>query len=154
MNRDVLIGLSEKVESARGPDRILDVEIWCAVHDVDFPKGPYESMQADYDEDPTGKKENLAITRDGLLLECYKAKTANSRYTSSLDAAMLLIPEGWRWWKAGDRRTGGSRMVVADTADDGRFTVIGECPCPDTVDHNALALLSACLRARAAETAQ
>jgi hypothetical protein len=70
-------------------------------------------------------------------------------YTASIDAAMTLVPEGGRWWKAGDNATGGSRMVVVDTGEDGRWTVFGECPCPETVERNALALCAAALRARA-----
>ena len=72
------------------------------------------------------------------------------KYTASLDAAMSLIPDGWRWWKAGDGRTGGSRMVLVDAEDEnGRWSVFGECPCPETSERNAAALCSAALRARA-----
>lgn len=61
-----LVGLAERAEAAAGPDRALDIEIGRA---IDF----------------------LAGTRASYELQSHMIP----HYTSSLDAAMTLVPEGW-----------------------------------------------------------
>ena len=122
-NRETLSTLADRAEKATGPDRELDAAIKEAF-------GHIWDYAADWG--PRGKDRPVA-----------------KPYTASLDAAMTLVPKGWRWWKAGDSATGGSRMVIVDTDDDGKFMVLGECPCPSTSDRNALALCGASLRAHA-----
>ena len=118
-----LLELAVRCEAATGADRELD----CAI---------YEALGSP----------KVSIKRPGTHGDdvCIWAPF----YTASLEAALSTVPDGWRWWKAGYGRTGGSRMVVTDTDSEGRFTVLGECPCPDTVESNALALTAASLRAR------
>lgn len=90
---NTLMELAERVEKATGPDRELDPRIWCALRKVEFPEPPYEALVPDYDEDPTGGVMVESITRNGLLLQCRRDQSP--RYTASLDAAMMLVPEGW-----------------------------------------------------------
>lgn len=145
-----LLALAERVEALAGPDAETVAQIRCAVF---APSGAYVQQSSIngawciYD----------GQSRDGRPRTWEATKLSHTQrlgdFTASLDAAMTLVPEGWRWWKAGDGRTGGSRMVVVDTATDGRFNVLGECPCPETVDRNALALTAAALRAIAAQAA-
>lgn len=135
---DELLALAAKVEALTGPDRLVDAEIGACLQRSRLIAGGRSGEGIAVDEINPG---HIQDTARGWWAP---------KYTASLAAAMMLVPEGWRWWKAGDSRTGGSRMVVTDTIEDGRFSVLGECPCADTVDRNASALTAAALRARAA----
>lgn len=110
--------LAERCEQATGPDRELDKAIARVI-------GFFDGTRSSY-----ALKLNLIPV-----------------FTASIDAATTMVPPGGRWWKAGDGVTGGSRMVVTDTLHDGRWSVFGECPCPETVERNALSLCAAALRA-------
>jgi hypothetical protein len=76
MNAETLLQLAERCEKATGPDRELDDAILLAAHGGSRPMRPVEGMQN-------------AVT------------TFHPHYTTSLDAAMALAPEGW--WLTLDR---------------------------------------------------
>jgi hypothetical protein len=122
MTRDKFMELAARVEAATSADRELELEIWRTLNPI------HAKIAEDMGKVPLE------------WLHCY---------TESLDAAMSLVPEGWRWWKAttGDG-TVRTRMFVCNAADDeGRFSASGECICPETSERNAIALTAACLRA-------
>lgn len=72
-----LLELAERLERATGPDRELDK----AIHGLLFPPRP---VATDEDQPPPG-------FGSGFLSGDYWG----SGYTSSIDAAMTLVPEGW-----------------------------------------------------------
>lgn len=130
--------LIDRVEAAVDPDRSLDADIAVA---VDGGTIVWKQTNGTMEAYPTRQ----------YASSMHVAGYGNApvpAYTASVDAALSLLPEGWRWWKAGDSTTGGSRMVVVDANDkEGRWSVLGECPCPETSERNALALTTAYLRA-------
>lgn len=63
--------LITRLESADGPDRELDCRIWCAMRGADFDL--YSQVVPNFNE--------------------WQAP----RYTASIDAALTLVPEGWKW---------------------------------------------------------
>lgn len=86
-----LIELAERVEKAVGPDRGLDAEIAATVRY--FPRGVGFIWQ-----------DSLAPNQPeiGRVECCTKLGTggphyAAPAYTASLDAAMMLVPEGWKF---------------------------------------------------------
>jgi len=114
--------LIERLEKATGPVRELDLECWWwgkASHSV-------QPMDADY------KAFNLKMNDA-------------PRYTSSIDSALTLVPEGWGW-------------LVRDFKGDGEEGAYADVP-HLTIESNmdgqafhkipAIALCIACLRARA-----
>ena len=71
--------LAERIEALEGPCRAMDAEITLAVHDCCKPHTPTA-------EGPRYPLENK-----------YGSPFFPQPYTSSLDAAMTLVPEGWVW---------------------------------------------------------
>jgi hypothetical protein len=79
-----LLALAERCEHAAGPDRELDAEISVAV-------GRHETH---VERRSDGTTKLLPWRGDGTgsyNIDC-------RRYTASLDAAVTLAPDGWRWW--------------------------------------------------------
>ncbi len=136
---ETLLALADRCEAAMGPDRDLDAEIAVTV------SGDAGAWVV------TASPDSIFSHQPGWWRDGADKSHSAPAFCVSLDAAMGLVPEGWRWWKAGDGATGGSRMVVVDTAEGGRFTIMGQCPCPETKDRNALALTVAVLRALATQ---
>lgn len=129
-----LLLLAEKVEGLKGPDREVDRDI--------------ALLRAEYD-DP----EDL-----GCFLDPAEAVVggggqtyAPPAYTASLDAAMLLVPEGWGWLVSQP-----NEKAIASGLLKKRTPVMGEVQYG--CDHRyavaaatpALALVAVSLRARAA----
>lgn len=89
-----LLELAERCEAATGPDRELDAAIWCALNGLEYPEPPYfQELPHNRFHPELGAFEQG--TRAGIMLQSYKDNAAI--YTASLDAAMTLVPEGWRW---------------------------------------------------------
>jgi hypothetical protein len=78
-----LIALAERVERAEGPDRELDALIEVAV--FGFPQRAYDQAN--------GLRNRGADPLDKML---WLKNWGVPRYSASLDAAMTLVPEGWR----------------------------------------------------------
>lgn len=112
-----LLELAARVEGASGADRELDLAIWAAID----PRAP----------------EVIAAGRKPLeWLHCY---------TSSLDAAMTLVPEGMQWsFDSHYKMAGVSRYWDDPQHGPTCEEYAGEAATP------ALALTAAALRARAA----
>lgn len=81
-----LLELAAKVEAAEGPDRELDAEIWLAC----TPGATRD--QWSYIHNATGRECHVDETRDAS-----HRLVIIPAYTSSVDAAMMLVPEGWFW---------------------------------------------------------
>lgn len=77
-----LLELAERVEKATGPDDALDAAIWLAV------KADAASLKA-YDE-------GLKLSRQEAAFRL-SYMSDGFRPTASLDAALTLVPDGWRW---------------------------------------------------------
>jgi hypothetical protein len=79
MSRVDLMALAERCEQAGGPDRDLDALI-----------APLQGLRIVDEGHPIGR---MCYDDIGCAL-------IMPRYTASLDAAMMLVPEGWRIWTA------------------------------------------------------
>jgi hypothetical protein len=121
-DRTTLLALAARCEQAAEPDRELDGAAWCAANGYPFVKW-----------DGAGVVWRGA---DGSIRH-YPASRVPF-YTASLDAAVMLVPEGWTWVMAS---YGNARAYQDQTA--GK-SFIGENAKP------ALALCAAALRAGAA----
>jgi hypothetical protein len=143
---DPLLDLAGRVEQAKGPDLLLDANIHWQVAREDF------SADDDY------RKKSYCYARGGWTLN--KADRHHLRlvgvpaYTASLDAAMSLVPEGWRWM-TGHREHPHARAYVENG--EPSFVGVGTRRNPArqwfevTASTPALALTAACLRAHAAQ---
>lgn len=133
MDREQLLEVAERVEKATGPDPVIDAEIHIALGRSD------------------GR--HIATITGFCAAEGIPAIPAPA-YTSSLDAAMQLVPEGWHAAKLGERLDDGDRTRRTYSGAWGarlhltenrlRNLAYGSAPTA------ALALTAACLRARAA----
>lgn len=90
MTPEQLITLAERVEGLAGPCRETDARIWCALNGKKYmgffvPYGKPPETAVEYTEPP---KRTRRVSRDGD-----HAKPV----TASLDAALTLVPEKWRW---------------------------------------------------------
>lgn len=75
--------LIKRLEAATGPDRELDARIWCEVSGEIF----------DYFEDGFL---NFRRKDGGFWIRPAGPDTGIPAYTASIDAALTLVPEGWR----------------------------------------------------------
>lgn len=147
-----MVDLAEGAEKAGGPDREIDAAIE-AVLQLNAP-GRLVNYIGPFDFD--GDNDDGSVT-----VWVGKKKVARYRppaFTASLDAAMSLIPEGWHvsdWredWRAPNRwsctlsqRPNEGQIAAYDAGGTfGAQAEKGEAATP------ALAMVSACLRARAA----
>lgn len=85
-NADKLIELAERVEAAKGPDLALDCEIW-----ETFGLVPEYECRSWCRQDG----------RTDLTREMYVRAWAPA-FTASLDAALTLVPKGWRLTRLSD----------------------------------------------------
>ena len=84
-----LLELAERCEAATGPDDALDGAIWLAVLADDNARKAYD--------------EGLNMSRDEAAFRLsYMA--GGFRPTASLDAALTLVPEGFRLFSLGEAR--------------------------------------------------
>jgi hypothetical protein len=116
-DRTTLLALAERCEQAAGPDRELDAEIFVSVTQGMFFKGHL-----------------VGLIGSGVM---YEADT----YTASLDAALTLVLDGWRWWINSSSFARCWLVANDEIADKAQSE---KCATP------ALAICAAALRARAA----
>tara|TARA_Y100001933_G_scaffold90783_1_gene91760 strand:- start:1586 stop:1996 length:411 start_codon:yes stop_codon:yes gene_type:complete len=127
--------LAERIEALEGPCREMDREIFKAVG-APLPKAAF-GMDIELQPDPNSA--SGFVMPVGELQVRYECP----HYTTSLDAAMTLVPEGWGWFKL---RTSTGQVWVEVEREDGTgmiaFSVHAATP--------ALALCAAALRAQEA----
>lgn len=126
-----LLALAERVEALTGPDREVDAEIACALRIG--PNLPDWALRWDGDWTPTIAGHAVLRHLDDSPGPSFKSR----EYTTSLDAAMTLVPENFDWVIA---RTNGGLTVYAQCGDGEQW--FAATP--------ALALTAAALRAHAA----
>lgn len=139
-DRATLLALAERCETAEGPDRELEYAIFRALH----PKyaGPEWKPYA-------GGLRHVGDSSDARSLP--PPHLTPSRFTASLDTAVTLVPEGWKWTlHSADAAGPPCAYCVPD---------MGRLPWPLWVNDitaatPTLALCAAALRARAAEAGQ
>lgn len=97
------------LEKATGPDRELDARIWCHLNGKKYighatPYGEREGLfvQVEYTKPPkrTRKVTNFPHVPHALCV------------TASIDAALTLVPEGWRSYSADFSVRGRARWVL------------------------------------------
>jgi len=88
-NRTTLLALASRVEAMRGPTCVVDVEIAIAVGYAGENSEGARDIRADPDDDGW-----LLFEMAGEACECCNRAPP---YTSSLDAAMSLVPSGMLW---------------------------------------------------------
>lgn len=124
--------LADRVERAGGPDRELDALIVTSL-----------CPGATVSEYIRGEGDDIVFHAEALGI---RNKDCCPWYTASLDAAMTLVPEGHDWVLCDHRATYGTPFVIIKSGDDRVEDWTGRAVTP------ALALVSACLKARAALT--
>jgi hypothetical protein len=127
-----LLALAERVEAASGPDRDLDTEILWHVDRRRFTCGYWNAASG-----LPRELEVMPSPKGGL--GWIGAQCSAPAYTTSIDAAMTLVPEGYDWIIG---HTNGGLTIHAEVGD--RQQWFANTP--------ALALTAAALRARAAST--
>lgn len=137
--------LIERIESASGPDRELDAMIWASTVN-----GYIEGRSIWYND--KGWVKTAVALGDGMVRERKRLGDPADApaYSASIDAAVSLVPEGWRWM-AGHREHPHARAYVENGAP--AFAGFGSRRNPDqlwfevTAATPALALCVASLRA-------
>ena len=122
-----LLALADLVEKLMGPDREIDGEICLALG------WTHQKMKGD--SKPYYRKPGDKV---------YYLRSEPPAYTGSLDAAMTLAPEGYKWRCGYSRHVPHNAEVIDYSAHTGTF--IGESDAS-----RCLALLAAILRARQSE---
>lgn len=84
-----LLKLAERCEAAEGPDRELDGAIDRLLNDRPSDRDYHAAENAIWHVDNCS---GLAVRGDGFARDSFCA----ADYTASLDAAITLVPEGWR----------------------------------------------------------
>jgi len=130
MTKANLLALAARCEAATGADRELDLDVALAGGLISKPVE--RGCWVDPGECIDGDKEPGSGT------------FVAPAYSASLDAAMTLVPEGWRVWAVREDETG---WWCGLSPDGGNVVVGGWAPTPSF----ALALTAACLRAIAEE---
>lgn len=101
MNWDDLIDLAARVEALEGPDREVDAEIALSIGIVRERDGNSFYGHRDYSV--------MVLERGYYDIEGSAPELPS--YTASLDAALMLVPEGWNWM-AGNRNQPTARAYV------------------------------------------
>ena len=94
MDDAALGSLLSRLEQAEGPSRLLDAEIAVAI----FRAADPDALRAEAAESDCEPGTYWMVHRDG-----WRSLTTSQKYTSSLDAAMGLVPEGWFLKHLGER---------------------------------------------------
>lgn len=151
-----LLELAARCEAATGPDRFLDAQIASVIRLEKVP---------DWARNWTGKWKATEVGSVVLMEDSgnpgphFMAR----EYTTSLDAAMTLVPRGWIALLVRDFDDDGdyfSTVKLTDSfsvargsdADDEVTVMVRKGCCRAGGDPTALALTAACLRARASVT--
>jgi hypothetical protein len=121
-----LLALADRCEQAAGPDRELDQDITKLL----VPNNATHIYRS-------RRGWSFFVYDSGKGIEWFE----NQPYTVSLDAAVTLVPEGWRWW-VNSSPFGRCWLVANDQIADKAQSE--KCATP------ALALCAAALRAKAA----
>jgi len=129
-----LLALAALVETATGPDRELDAEIALALGIVAERDGNVFFGHKDYS--------CMVLERSYYDIEGSAPELA--AYTTSLDAAMTLLPEGHEWL-----RWGPGTMIVMLPPQPGDDEKVWARHIECRGANPAIALAAACLRARA-----
>jgi hypothetical protein len=136
-DRETLVALAERVEKASGPDRELDAEIMAVQH-----------FQDDrYIGGKTGNPPSMRARHDRVWVSRATDEWVSTHpkdFTSSLDAAIALVPEG-HTWAGGDLDEDGMPWACV-TAD--------KEPCRDFAGKAATVANSVCAAALRALSAQ
>ena len=91
-----LLRLAERCEAAKGPDRELDARIWCTLHGKRYTD--HNPVYAAYAaENPETQVEFTEPPKRSRRVTGPHTGGHAKPVTASLDAAMTLVPEGWRW---------------------------------------------------------
>lgn len=85
MDKQELPALADRCEQATGPDRELDAAIYIAA------VFPYWRLQVDCEPFPEEVQAGRIQDPESF------GWRESPRYTTSLDAAMMLVPDGWDW---------------------------------------------------------
>lgn len=130
-DRATLEALLARVLEGEGPDRELDAEIACAVNGFTMHEdsNPGDGHFAFWHGKPW---ESLCSNCSGW-----------PHYTTSLDAALTLVPEGWSWYSA-------MRHYLAPVGAAGSVWQAGQSSATFTADAAtpARAIIAACIKAR------
>jgi hypothetical protein len=125
-----LEALAERCEQATGPDKRIDLTIFATLHPDEFADAAEARQYA-----------STSYQREMNNADWYYISTIGlPRYTTSLDAAMTLVPEGWAW----SLNSGAQGECFARVSPKSRLTVV-DAATP------ALAFCAAALRARASQ---
>lgn len=138
MGEEEMLSLAERCERATGPDDMLDRDIKIACEGLrDTPEGYRWKL---FPDEVVDRQQFPLLYPDGTPTN--RQMMSSPAYTSSLDAAMTLVPEVLEW-ETGS--VGWARLRPADTLDqlDPRVVLVRKAATP------ALALCAASLRARA-----
>ena len=152
--------LIERLEKATGPDREIDAEIMFELYATPVGKeddgGPsgylwpkddpswsfgirFPGKDRAWFADKRKGRPTLLIERDGALVLMNDLRIP--LLTTSLDAAMSLVPEGHFWFLSAGRMTQGEPLYAAEIFAPivGQHVVVGEA------EHEASAALALCL---------
>ena len=133
-DRETLLALAARVEQAQGPDREIELAIFRLLNPQYA--GPEWKPYAG----------GLRHVNDGSDARTPPdPRTAAPRWTASLDAALTLVPEGWRWAVHGGPWTRGPHATLLAPTYVSKSDQTADAATP------ALALIAAALRARAEE---
>ena len=142
MNVDRILALAERVEGATGSDREIDLAISVAINFKDAFVS--EERQGEW-RWGFGSDEIERRRPDGVRSGYLDPAQFVPRWTASLDAAMLLVPEGCRFYVDNGTLDDGASHACAYQQRPQKFS--GGCKGAATP---ALALTASCLRAIAA----
>jgi hypothetical protein len=143
-----LLELAERVEKATGPDAEMDMLIWAALNGVTEIRDT-ESKRVEGRDITDGQWLLLGWIDPGKHSRNFSPYGGDKAYpnvTASLDAAITLVPDGWRWSV--------DSVGVAAASKEGQ-QITSPSPLWEKAAVNpALALCAAALRALAHQTAE
>ena len=124
--------LIERLEKATGPDREIDGLIYGYLNGLKRNGGTFQVGDNFQFEHPTKRFPNGPAA-------LYVRDDAVHEFTSSLDAALTLVPEGWIW----DVSSTGCAWIMPRNDLNGQLVIGG-------IEHPAIAMCIAAIQARAA----
>jgi hypothetical protein len=131
--------LADRIEALTGPDREADAAIAVAMRNG-LPLGSEWALKfPKWEVEPGSKGVVRIIGNVNGNCDDISGRFTAPRYTSSIDAAMTLVPKGWSWSVGFDEH--GNRAIIG--AFGNMETIASKAANP------ALAICAAALRARA-----
>jgi hypothetical protein len=142
-DKQTLLDLAAQCGTATGPDRLLDAEVTIALR-IPHPNGIWSLNFPRWEPDETDKGRVWAVSNVNGNGSHRSGSWVSQPYTASIDAASMLVPEGMAW----DCTSHGDATVYVcpgkpDASDFRQWDTEAATP--------ALALLAACLKAKAGE---